>query len=54
MAEPADRHALRISAVSYAGALAIGISCDPDAITGIDALAHRIQEAGAELAIALA
>ena len=54
LAEPADRHALRISAVSYAGALAIGISSDPDAVSGIDALAREIEEAGAELAIALA
>jgi diacylglycerol O-acyltransferase / wax synthase len=54
LAEPADRHALRISAVSYAGALAIGISSDPDAVTGIDALAREIEEAGAELAISLA
>ncbi|HEX6115924.1 MAG TPA: wax ester/triacylglycerol synthase domain-containing protein [Solirubrobacterales bacterium] len=54
LAEPADRHALRISAVSYAGALAVGISSDPDAVGGIEALAREIEAAGAELALALA
>ena len=54
MAEPADRHALRISAVSYAGALAIGISCDPEAVSEIDALAREVEEAAAELAVELA
>jgi hypothetical protein len=54
MAEPADRHALRISAVSYSGALAVGISCDPDAVSEIDALAGEVEEAAAELAEELA
>ena len=54
LAEPADRHALRISAVSYAGALAVGISCDPEAVSAVDALAREIEAAGAELSVALA
>ena len=54
VAEPADRHALRISAVSYHGALAVGLSSDPDALAEITALAHAIEESAVDLAVALA
>jgi diacylglycerol O-acyltransferase / wax synthase len=54
LAEPADRHALRVSAVSYANALAIGLACDPDALGRLRDLAAEIEEAAAELALALA
>ncbi len=54
VAEPADRHALRVSAVSYAGALAIGLASDPDAVTGIGDLADAIEKSAADLAVALA
>jgi diacylglycerol O-acyltransferase / wax synthase len=54
IAEPADRHALRVSAISYAGALAVGLSSDPEAVSGIGGLAHEIEGASAELAEALA
>ena len=54
VAEPADRHALRVSAVSYGNALAIGLASDPDAVSGMPDLAHAIERAAAELAVALA
>jgi diacylglycerol O-acyltransferase len=54
IAEPADRHALRVSAISYAGALTVGLSSDPEAVSGIEGLAHEIEGASAELAEALA
>jgi WS/DGAT/MGAT family acyltransferase len=47
-AEPADRHALRVSVVSLAGELAFGLCSDPDAIADLDdlrgALADSIEE----------
>jgi diacylglycerol O-acyltransferase / wax synthase len=54
IAEPADRHALRVSALSYAGTLTIGLSSDPEAVSGIGELAGAIESAAAELAAALA
>lgn len=54
VAEPADRHALRVSAVSYAGALAVGIASDPEAISDLGDLAQAIEAAAAELALAVA
>ena len=54
IAEPADRHALRVCALSYAGALTVGISSDPDAVGGIRRLAGAVESASAELALALA
>ena len=35
VAEPADRHALRISAISCAGNVGIGLCTDPDAVEGV-------------------
>lgn len=54
IAEPADRHALRVCALSYAGALTVGLSSDPEAVAGIGHFAHAIESASAELAQALA
>jgi WS/DGAT/MGAT family acyltransferase len=48
-AEPADRHVLRVSAVSCADTLAIGLCTDPDALAGVDELAAAIERAYAEL-----
>jgi diacylglycerol O-acyltransferase / wax synthase len=53
IAEPADRHALRVSALSYAGALTVGLSSDPEALAGIGHLAGAIESSSAELALAL-
>ena len=54
IAEPADRHALRVSAISYAGALAVGVAADPEALPGVGPLAEAIESAAAELSVALA
>jgi len=48
-AEPADRHALRVSAISLAGTMQIGICADPDAVSGLDGLATAIERSVAEL-----
>jgi diacylglycerol O-acyltransferase / wax synthase len=49
IAEPADRHALRVCALSYAGALTVGLSSDPEAVSGIGELAAEIESAAADL-----
>ncbi len=49
VAEPADRHALRVSAISCSGEIGIGLCTDPDAVAGIDALAAAIGESLVEL-----
>lgn len=49
VAEPADRHALRISAISCSGEIGIGLCSDPDAVGGVDALALAIAASLAEL-----
>jgi len=48
-AEPADRHALRISVVSLEGELAFGLCSDPDAISKLDGLRGALAESIAEL-----
>jgi diacylglycerol O-acyltransferase / wax synthase len=48
-AEPADRHALRISVVSLGGELAFGLCSDPDAISNLDALRGALADSIAEL-----
>jgi len=50
VAEPADRHALRISAISCSGEIGIGLCTDPEAVAGIDTLAVAIGDSMAELA----
>ncbi|MCF6522819.1 wax ester/triacylglycerol synthase domain-containing protein [Streptomyces sp. JJ36] len=49
VAEPAQRHALRVSALSYAGTLGVGVCTDPEVLPGIAGLADAIGEAVAEL-----
>ncbi len=48
-AEPADRHALRISVVSLEGELAFGLCSDPDAISKLDGLRGALADSIAEL-----
>lgn len=47
--EPAAHHALRISAVSCAGQVGIGLCTDPDALPGVAQLAYAIDGSYAEL-----
>ena len=49
VAEPADHHALRVSAISCAGELGIGICTDPEALPGAGTLAEAIGGSLAEL-----
>jgi hypothetical protein len=49
VAEPADRHALRASAISCSGFVGIGLCTDPAAVAGVGELATAIDEALAEL-----
>jgi diacylglycerol O-acyltransferase / wax synthase len=49
VAEPAQRHALRVSAISYAGAVGVGVCTDPEALPGIAELAEAIGDSIAEL-----
>ncbi len=49
VAEPADRHALRASAISCSGQVGIGLCTDPDAVSGVDRLAEAIDASLAEL-----
>jgi len=48
-AEPADRHALRISVVSHEGELAFGLCSDPEAISKLDGLRGALADSIAEL-----
>jgi diacylglycerol O-acyltransferase len=48
-AEPADRHALRVSVVSMGGELAFGLCSDPDAISDLDGLRSDLSDSVAEL-----
>ena len=47
--EPAAHHALRISAISCAGEMGIGLCTDPNALPEIARLAEAIEAAFAEL-----
>ena len=47
--EPAAHHALRISAISCAGDIGIGLCTDPSALPDIAGLADAIERAYAEL-----
>ena len=49
IAEPADRHALRVSALSLAGTMHIALCTDPESLTGLDRLATGIEESVDEL-----
>jgi diacylglycerol O-acyltransferase / wax synthase len=48
-AEPADRHALRVSVISHAGELAFGLCSDPESISDLDSLRGALADAIAEL-----
>ncbi len=48
-AEPADRHALRVSIISIGGSIAFGFCSDPEAIGGVDRIAAALDGALAEL-----
>jgi diacylglycerol O-acyltransferase / wax synthase len=48
-AEPADRHALRVSVISLAGELAFGLCSDPDAISDLDGLRRALADSLGEL-----
>jgi WS/DGAT/MGAT family acyltransferase len=48
-AEPADRHALRVSVISLAGELAFGLCSDPEAISDLDGLRGALADSIAEL-----
>ncbi|HEX6586041.1 MAG TPA: wax ester/triacylglycerol synthase domain-containing protein [Solirubrobacterales bacterium] len=52
-AEPADRHALRVSVISLGGELAFGLCSDPDAIADLDGLRGALADSIAELEGAL-
>jgi diacylglycerol O-acyltransferase / wax synthase len=49
VAEPAQRHALRVSALSCAGSINVGLCTDPEALPGVERLAESLDEALAEL-----
>jgi diacylglycerol O-acyltransferase / wax synthase len=49
IAEPADRHALRVSALSYAGDLRLGLCTDPTHLHSLDRLAAGIEKGFEEL-----
>jgi diacylglycerol O-acyltransferase len=52
-AEPADRHALRISVISLGGELAFGLCSDPEAITHLDGLRGALADSIGELEVAV-
>ena len=52
-AEPADRHALRVSVVSLGGELAFGLCSDPEAISDLDGLRGALADSIAELEVAV-
>jgi WS/DGAT/MGAT family acyltransferase len=52
-AEPADRHALRVSVVSLGGELAFGLCSDPEAIADLDGLRGALADSIAELEAAV-
>jgi hypothetical protein len=49
VAEPADRHALRASAVSLGDRMGFGFCTDPDAVPGVAELAEGLDASLAEL-----
>jgi diacylglycerol O-acyltransferase len=49
VAEPADRHALRVSAVSLAGTMHFALCTDPDALSGVHLMARGIERSVDEM-----
>jgi len=52
-AEPADRHALRVSVISVSGELAFGLCSDPEAIADLDGLRRALSDSIGELEVAV-
>jgi hypothetical protein len=52
-AEPADRHALRVSVISVSGELAFGLCSDPEAIADLDGLRRALADSIGELEVAV-
>ena len=52
-AEPADRHALRLSIISLGSELAFGLCSDPDAISDLDGLRRALADSIGELEVAV-
>ncbi|HEY7121868.1 MAG TPA: wax ester/triacylglycerol synthase domain-containing protein [Solirubrobacterales bacterium] len=52
-AEPADRHALRVSIISLGGELAFGLCSDPEAISDLDGLRGALADSIGELEVAV-
>jgi hypothetical protein len=52
-AEPADRHALRVTIISVGGELAFGLCSDPEAIADLDGLRGALADSIAELEVAV-
>jgi WS/DGAT/MGAT family acyltransferase len=52
-AEPADRHALRVSVISLGGELAFGLCSDPEAIPDLDGLRGAFADSIGELEVAV-
>ena len=49
VAEPADRHALRVSAISCAGSVGVGLCTDPEALPNVAGFADALERATDEL-----
>jgi hypothetical protein len=49
IAEPADRHALRVTALSCAGTMGVGLCTDPTHLHGLDRLADGLERSFDEL-----
>jgi hypothetical protein len=52
-AEPADRHALRVSVLSLGGEFAFGLCSDPATIPDLDGLRGALADSIAELEVAV-
>jgi hypothetical protein len=52
-AEPADRHALRVSVISLGGELAFGLCSDPESISDLDGLRRALSDSIGELEVAV-
>jgi hypothetical protein len=50
LAEVGEHHGLRVSALSHAGSISLGVCADATAVTDLDVLAAGLEESLAELA----
>jgi hypothetical protein len=53
LAEPADRHAVRIAIISIGDRITFGVCSDPEAVEGTERLATGIADALDQLELAL-